>query len=207
MAEPNITLEVQGDRARLDLYEGASENLVSAIVSQLRPFEVEMTSGTLEPINLSALAESFGEAEPSLPSGDEEADGGETHPPPNPLNGAVEMEFQGGHGLSSELSGFFNTFRCGHKWASLRPGAVVDLRRTTGDHVGYGAVVEVRTGRLSELAISHASLNHSVRNMASTQTQQASLLDVLESVYGAEATEGSVEYTVVYMVRLIPSAE
>ena len=121
-----------------------------------------------------------------------------------------QMEFVGPVlGSHEKLSGLFNTFRMGKKWADATPFEYLDLvvmetkdkdakRHTlTGDTV----VLAVHQGQLGDMIELHAGLNHGC-SQAMPADRKAELLSIMREVYG-NGVELHHPCTVVYVHRIV----
>ena len=108
------------------------------------------------------------------------------------------------------LTGLFNTFRIGTKWAAIEtvPGfAELVVTEDEECHVldGFATVLSVHHGTLGEMLDLHVGLDHNTRGQNMAADKRIHLREKLESVYGRKLGDGE-KCVVLYMYRDDPSA-
>ena len=119
-----------------------------------------------------------------------------------------EIEFADHVDIIGDLTGLFNTFRIGMKWADAKPLEELDLVVTSKDNpedrrtlAGMVVVMSVHHGTLGDMLDLHVGLNHGcVQPMFADRKTE--LHGVLERVYGRRLGLGE-KCVVLYIARMV----
>ena len=102
------------------------------------------------------------------------------------------------------FEGFFNTFRLGAFYLDrLKIGETVALYDNKAKLIfGHAVVESVYAGKLSEMLVAHAALNHTqLSNLGLVEPPEA-LKTVIKKLYGPHIATDSKRTTVIYLRRL-----
>lgn len=114
-----------------------------------------------------------------------------------------QMEFVGSGG-DLGLTGLFNTFRIGTKWADTVPLEELELIETIDGESrsldGNTVVLAMDQGDLVDMLDKHVGLNHGVMHLPQAADKRRELRVILNKAYGQRLTDGA-KCVVVYMAR------